>query len=86
MNFEFGDVRLTVSVHREIIGPARDPLRIMVNLRIPDIGRAADRLRRAGVRMLRPPEPEPWGGVVATFEDPDGNVLQYMQLPEYTPS
>ena len=29
----------------------------------------------------RAPEREEWGGWVATFADPDGNVLQLMQLP-----
>ena len=72
VNFDFDGVRLTISVHDRVVGPARDPLRIMINLRTSD--------------MLRSPEPESWGGIVATFEDPDGNVLQYMQLPEYIPS
>jgi predicted enzyme related to lactoylglutathione lyase len=86
VNFDFDGVRLTFSVHSDVVGPARDPLRIMLNLRTSDIDRAVARLRRAGVRMIRPPEPESWGGAIATFEDPDGNVLQYMQLSEYMPS
>lgn len=86
VNFDFDGVRLTISVHSDVVGPARDPLRLMLNFRTPDIHAAIDRIRGAGVRLLRPPEAEPWGGVIATFEDPDGNVLQYMQLPEYMPS
>ena len=42
---------------------------------------AYERLRRGGVVFTRPPEREDWGGQVATFADPDGNVLQLMQLP-----
>ena len=34
-----------------------------------------------GVVFTRAPEREEWGGWVATFADPDGNVLQLMQLP-----
>ena len=53
----------------------------MVNLTVADIGAAHERLRGAGVAFTRDPEREDWGGQVATFADPDGNVLQLMQLP-----
>jgi predicted enzyme related to lactoylglutathione lyase len=33
------------------------------------------------VDFTRAPAREEWGGWVATFADPDGNVLQLMQLP-----
>lgn len=81
VNFAWDDQRLTVSVHAGVGGPARDPLRLMLNLRVPDIDATHRRLRDAGVAFSRPPEDEPWGGRVATFHDPDGNTLQLMQLP-----
>jgi catechol 2,3-dioxygenase-like lactoylglutathione lyase family enzyme len=81
VNFAWGDQRLTVSVHAGVSGAARDPLRLMLNLRVDDIAAVHRRLRDAGVAFARPPEREPWGGVVATFADPDGNTLQLMQLP-----
>jgi predicted enzyme related to lactoylglutathione lyase len=81
INFDWGGVRLSVSVHDGVRGPSRDPLRIMVNLAVVDIRAAHERLRRAGVVFTRAPEQEEWGGQVATFNDPDGNVLQIMQLP-----
>jgi len=28
-----------------------------------------------------PPEREHWGGWIATLQDPDGNILQLLQLP-----
>ena len=34
-----------------------------------------------GFVFSREPAREDWGGWVATFADPDGNVLQLMQLP-----
>ena len=46
-----------------------------------DIEAVAAGLRSAGVAFLREPSSEPWGGSIATFEDPDGNTLQLMQLP-----
>jgi predicted enzyme related to lactoylglutathione lyase len=81
INFDWRGIRLSVGVHDGIDGTSRDPLRLMINLAVTDIGAVHDRLVRAGVVFTRPPEREDWGGWVATFADPDGNVLQLMQLP-----
>lgn len=79
--FAWQGVRLTVTVHSDIHGPARDPLRIMINLATDDIAAAHRALADAGVRFLRPPEREHWGGWVATMEDPDGNLIQLLEFP-----
>ena len=79
--FQFGDLRLTITNHSEVKGDAKDPLRIMVNLAVDDIHSEYQRLRAKGVEFLREPEKEHWGGYVATFKDPDGNVLQLLQQP-----
>jgi predicted enzyme related to lactoylglutathione lyase len=79
-SFEWGDVRLTITVHDGVHGPARDPLRLMVNLTVDDLDAEHARLARAGVPVQRAPEHEDWGGWVATYEDPDSNVVQLFQL------
>jgi predicted enzyme related to lactoylglutathione lyase len=79
VNFELGDQRLTIAVHDGVTGAARDPLRIMVNLAVDDAFAVHDRLVSRGVVFLRPPEREPWGGVIASLTDPDGNILQLLQ-------
>jgi predicted enzyme related to lactoylglutathione lyase len=81
INFDWGGVRLSVGVHAGVDGASGDPLRLMINLAVADIQAVHGRLTRAGVVFTRPPEREAWGGFVATFTDPDGNVLQLMQLP-----
>ena len=81
VNFQWGDVRLTISAHSEVRGPNDEPRRAMLNLAVDDIDAVAARLRAAGVTFIREPSPEPWGGAIATFEDPDGNTLQLMQRP-----
>ena len=81
INFDWNGVRLSVSVHDRVHGASRDSLRVMINLVVDDIRAAHDRLTRAGVVFTRTPEREDWGGWVATFNDPDGNTLQIMQLP-----
>jgi predicted enzyme related to lactoylglutathione lyase len=81
INFEWAGVRLSVSIHDRVRGASRDPLRIMVNLAVDDIHAVHARLVAAGVVFVRPPEREDWGGQVATFSDPDGNVIQLMHVP-----
>lgn len=81
INFDFGGQRLTVAVHSELSGPARDAKRVMVNFATDDIESDVARLVAAGVRLIRHAERERWGGTVATFPDPDGNILQLMQFP-----
>ena len=81
ISFEWGDVRLTLTVHDGVDGRARDPLRSMVNLAVDDIYVVHARLVDAGVIVVRSPEQEDGGGWVCTLEDPDGNLVQLFQLP-----
>jgi predicted enzyme related to lactoylglutathione lyase len=46
-----------------------------VSLRVPDIAAAYTELRSRGVDFVSPPEKQPWGGTLANFRDPDGNVV-----------
>ena len=79
--FRFGDMRLNLGLHDGVKGRTREPYRIMVNLGVEDINAEHLRLTGEGVEFIRPPEREGWGGWVATFKDPDGNVLQLLELP-----
>ncbi len=79
--FEVGDRRLSIGWHDEVPGKARDPFRVMVNLGVQNIHEVYARLRGEDVAFIRPPEQEHWGGWVATFRDPDGNILQLLQHP-----
>ena len=82
INFDWNGVRLSVGVHDGVHGRSADPLRIMVNLAVEDIGAVHERLARAGVVFTRLPEWEDWGGFVATLADPDGNTIQFLQIPD----
>ena len=81
INFDWGGVRLSVSVHDRVTGTSKDPFRIMINLAVDDVRAVHARLTSAGVVFVRPPETEDWGGQVASFLDPDGNLVQLFQLP-----
>jgi predicted enzyme related to lactoylglutathione lyase len=53
-----------------------------VGLGVPDIHSAHAELAARGVEFTMPPTRQPWGGMLATFRDPDGNVLYLDQLRE----
>jgi catechol 2,3-dioxygenase-like lactoylglutathione lyase family enzyme len=46
-----------------------------VSLQVDDIDACYRDLRDKGVRFVGPPEKMPWGGTLAHFKDPSGNVL-----------
>ena len=81
INFDWGGVRLSVGVHDQVRGSSGDPVRIMINLAVDDIRAVHGRLVQAGIVFTRAPEAEEWGGQVATFLDPDGNLIQLLELP-----
>ena len=72
-------VRLILSTHDGVEGMTGDPYRIMLNFQVDDIHAVAKRMQGAGVDLIRPPSQESWGGWIATFEDPDGNLVQLLQ-------
>ena len=80
INFELGEQRLTVAVHSEIERANLDPLHVMVNLAVTDLDTAYRTAVVRGAQSLRPPEREKWGGKIATLQDPDGNIVQLIQL------
>jgi predicted enzyme related to lactoylglutathione lyase len=80
VSFAWEGMRLSIVPHSQVKGQARDPHRVMVNLGVADIHTTHARLAAKGVHFIRKPGQEKWGGWIATFTDPDGNILQLMQL------
>jgi predicted enzyme related to lactoylglutathione lyase len=68
--------------HSKVTGNASQPERVLLNLMISDIAKEHDRLAAAGAKVVRDKGREYWGGIISTFEDPDGN---YYQLIEFRP-
>ena len=56
-----------------------------VDLLVRDVDEAYQTLCERGVRFLKEPHDTVWGGRIALFTDPDGNVLQLVQIdwPKY---
>ncbi len=72
------DGKLAIGKHSEVQGRSRDPNRVMVNFQVGDCQAEYERLRGKGVEFVRTPSQED-GFTIATFLDPDGNVLQLFQ-------
>jgi len=73
------DTTLAIVDHSEVSGPAREPARVMLDLWVDDIESEQAKLEAAGVMFSRNKELEFWGGVISTFNDPDGNIVQLIQ-------
>jgi extradiol dioxygenase family protein len=80
VNFDWNGVRLTLHLHQRVRGRAKDPDRVLVNFAVEDLATWHERLIASEVPCQRPPSPESWGGLVATYSDPDGNLLQLLQF------
>ncbi|PZC41485.1 MAG: hypothetical protein DK306_002562 [Chloroflexi bacterium] len=78
--FRAGPLELIIDAHSDTRGPAAEPSRVLLNLFVADIAAQHQRLSEAGVIFIRPPEQEPWGGIIATMTDPDGNYVQLVQF------
>ena len=70
---------LALGTHSEVHGKAKDPYRHIVGLDCDDIRAEHARLKSAGVEFVE--DIEEFDGVkVATFKDPEGNLLQLLQF------
>jgi predicted enzyme related to lactoylglutathione lyase len=53
-----------------------------IGLGVPDLDAAYQQLSAKSVHFTMLPTKQPWGGYMATFADPDGNVFYLDQLRE----
>ena len=79
--FAWGNIRLNIGQHDRVLGESKDPFRVMINLEVNDIHETYERLKDRHVPFIRPPNQQHWGGWIATFKDPDGNILQILEHP-----
>ena len=52
-----------------------------ISLTVDDMDEVYERLVDRGVKFLGPPARQPWGGILAHFEDPEGNVVTLLGSP-----
>lgn len=81
LGFAAGSVRLGVarvdpeSEQADLIGRHTG-----VGFAASDVSKTAAELGALGVNFTMPPSKQPWGGFMAMFSDPDGNVYYLDQL------
>ncbi len=80
--FNVAGGHILIDGYSDIHGPASEPARVLINLFVDDLAAERSRLLGQGVQFTRDPEREPWGGLITTLLDPDGN---YLQLLEFNP-
>ncbi len=71
---------LFVVDHSQVAGPTREPARAIIDLHLEGLDDEQARLEAAGVSFARSKGVEYWGGVISTFDDPDGNLVQLMEF------
>ncbi len=79
----FGDPNepaLALGTHSGVHGLARDPDRHMVMLETDDCVGEFRRLKELGVSFVQEPEELEGGLTLATFRDPEGNLIQLGQF------
>ena len=72
-----GNCALSVGEHSEVIGQAKEPARIILNLETKQVKEEFERLKALKVAVIKEPY-EMGNGWIATLADPDGNFVQLM--------
>jgi catechol 2,3-dioxygenase-like lactoylglutathione lyase family enzyme len=75
--FDCGGVEIGLVPGRQAEPSPESP---RVDFLVDDIGAVHRRLRDNGVAFVKEPESTLWGGRIAQFRDPDGHVLQLVQI------
>jgi catechol 2,3-dioxygenase-like lactoylglutathione lyase family enzyme len=79
VGFECGGVEIGLIPKLEKgqkVGPLSPPVEFIVD----DVEKVYNELKQKGVNFIKGLHEEPWGGKQATFTDPDGNVLEIVQI------
>lgn len=73
--WEAGAAYLSILDHSQMVGPTKDPGRIMFNFETTQVKEEYERIKGLGGTTIREPY-EMEGGWIATLADPDGNYFQ----------
>ena len=83
IGFDLGNkVGLFVTDHSKVKGKSVLPDRVMFNLEVDDIEKEVARLKKEKVKVVTDTYHIEDYGMIATFEDPDGNYFQLVKTRE----
>lgn len=77
-----GSANLYILHHSKVKGNNSQPERFMFNLEVDDIEKEVKRLKDAGVKLIADIYHVEEYGMIATFEDVDGNYFQFVKTRE----
>lgn len=80
--FDVGKTGINILPHSDIKGKNPNPSRIMVNIEVYDCEAECERVKKAGVKVVADVYHVEGYGLICTFEDPDGNYFQLVQVRE----
>jgi lactoylglutathione lyase len=80
-SFKAGDIRFAVVGGAGEERKARGEVHTGIAICVRDVDVAHRELAAKGVRFTMPPSKQPWGGYMALFADPDGNIF-YLDTSE----
>lgn len=78
--YEFPDVGIFVNPHSEVHGINKMPGRHILNFAVKDIEKEVVRLIKNGAKQTQEMYEIEGYGKIATFEDPDGNFFQLVEV------
>jgi catechol 2,3-dioxygenase-like lactoylglutathione lyase family enzyme len=79
VGFECGGVEIGL-IPKPKEGQKSSLLSPSVELLVDDVDKVYDELKRKRVKIIKELHDETWGGREATFTDPDGNILEIVQI------
>jgi len=74
-----GESYLWIGKHSEVKGKNKDPFRIMFNISVDSVKQSYKELKEKGITFIAEPFKSPVSqSYFATFQDIDGNVIQFI--------
>ncbi|MGE5576645.1 MAG: VOC family protein [Syntrophothermus sp.] len=73
--FYLTGLMITITERSHLTEQCQEPGRISLSFFVDDIQKVYATLKEKGVNFIQPPVSQPWGGKMAIFSDPDGNIL-----------
>lgn len=80
LGYAFEDVQLYINPHSQVHGKNKNPERYMLNFEVEDIEEEVNRLKKHKVKVIANTYHIEGYGLIATFEDVDGNYFQLVQV------
>lgn len=78
--FSLKGAGLYIMDHSDIKGKSAQGARVMFNLEVDDVEKEFERVKKEGVKIVQEVYHVEGYGLIATFEDVDGNYFQFVQV------